>query len=185
LQAEPFARDEIITEPQPSRFTVCYNHSCTDISDISLNNDEWSQIQSIFNPRAKTPEHERKLIAKAVATMETIVGKYIDTSNDIGKNFRGIFKGTGNQMDCIDESTNTRNYIYMLSSAGLITWHQLEDRSTRYPSILSWPHTTAVIKDKQSERLYAVDSWFEKNGELPHIIPLEQWKKGWEPRAVN
>ena len=60
-------------------------------------------------------------------------------------------------------------------------WHTVEDRATRGWFFRGWPHTTAVIRDKRSGQLYAVDSWFLDNGKPPFILPLEKWKDGWDP----
>jgi hypothetical protein len=84
-------------------------------------------------------------------------------------------------MDCIDESINTTTYLRMLEREQLLRWHTVEDRATRGWFIRGWPHTTAVIRDRKTGELYAVDSWFEDNGEPPHIVPLDKWKGGWDP----
>ncbi|HED16147.1 MAG TPA: hypothetical protein ENI64_04930 [Gammaproteobacteria bacterium] len=176
--AEVFVRDDIITSPDRARFSVCYNHSCDTVVTQSLSAAEWSGIQTLFNPPATTPEQERSSIAKAIAQMEQLVGRKTGTDRDKGKNLEGLF--SDGQMDCIDESTNTTSYLRMMVSDGLIHWHSIEDRRTRYPSIISWPHTTAVIKDQQSGALYAVDSWFYENGRQPVIMPMQEWKAGWD-----
>lgn len=176
--AEVFVRDDIITEPDRERFSVCYNHSCDTVVTQSLTVDEWSGIQALFDPPATSPASERQNITRAIARMEQLVGAKTGTDRDKGKNLEGLF--SDGQMDCIDESTNTTSYLRMMEAAGLIRWHSIEDRRSRYPSLLSWPHTTAVIQDRQSGILYTVDSWFYDNGRLPVIIPLSEWKAGWD-----
>ena len=176
--AEVFVRDDIITSPDRQRFSVCYNHSCDTVVTQSLSAAEWSGIQALFEPPASSPEPERRNIARAIAQMEQLVGVMTGTDRDKGKNLQGLF--SDGQMDCIDESTNTTSYLRMMAAAGLIHWHSIEDRQSRYPSLLSWPHTTAVIQDRQSGTRYAVDSWFYENGRQPVIIPLPEWKAGWD-----
>jgi hypothetical protein len=61
-------------------------------------------------------------------------------------------------------------------------FHTVEDRATRGYFIFGYPHTTAVIKEKESGKQYAVDSWFFDNGKPPVIVPLETWKDGWKPK---
>jgi len=177
--AEVFVRDDIITDPDKDRFSVCFNHSCDTVVTQSLSVTEWSAMQALFDPPASSPLQERRNIARAIAQMEQLVGVKTGTDRDKGKNLQGLF--SDGQMDCIDESTNTTSYLRMMVAAGLIHWHSIEDRQSRYPSPFSWPHTTAVIKDRQSEILYAVDSWFYQNGHQPVIIPLPEWKAGWDP----
>jgi len=176
--AEVFVRDDIINNPDREQFSVCYNHSCDTVVTRSLTVAEWSDIQALFDPPASSAEMERKYISRAIAQMERLVGAMTGTDRDKGKNLEGLF--SDGQMDCIDESTNTTSYMRMMQAAGLIRWHSIEDRRTRYPSLLSWPHTTAVIKDQHTGTLYVVDSWFYENGHEPVIIPLPEWKAGWD-----
>ncbi len=178
LLADVFVRDDIITNPDKGRFSICLNHSCDTVVTQSLSETEWSQIQEIFNQPATSARQERDKIALAIAILEQLVGIKTDTSGDKGKTLTGLL--SDGQMDCIDESTNTTSYLRLLISNGLIRWHSVEDRRSRYPSLFSWPHTTAVIRDMQSKRLYAVDSWFYDNGQPPVIIPLDVWKAGWD-----
>ena len=113
--------------------------------------------------------------------MEVLVGGKIDTSNEKGGNLQGLSSG-GNQFDCIDESTNTTTYLTMMEQDGLLRWHKVEERKTRNLFFIGgWPHTTAVISEKESGQRWAVDSWFYDNGVPPAVLPLEQWSNGWKP----
>lgn len=62
-------------------------------------------------------------------------------------------------------------------------WHEPMDHITRGFFIFGWPHSSAAMREintvKKNE--YAVDSWFEDNGQPPHIILLSTWSSGWEP----
>jgi hypothetical protein len=180
LHADVYVRDDIITKPRPEKFSVCYDHTCETVVNIGLTPGQWSRIRHIFDPLPTTAAQERERIKSAIALMERMVGSKTGTDRDKGKNLKGLFHQ--GQMDCIDESTNTTNYLLMMKRDGLIRWHTIEDRATRYPSLLSWPHTTAVIREKRSQRYYAVDSWFFDNGQAPVIVPLKKWRTGWEPR---
>jgi len=177
--ADTFVRDDIITEPDPSNFSVCHEHGCATVDQIALGDYEWRSIRRIFARTSTSPAQERDRIAHAIANFETVVGKRTGTWNDKGGDLKGL--GQDGQMDCIDESTNTTTYLRIMQSAGLLRWHVVEDRATRGWFLFGWPHTTAVIRDTRSDQLYAVDSWFEDNGKPPHIVPLKQWKDGWEP----
>ncbi len=179
VMSDVFVRDDIVTRPTPAHFSVCYDHSCETVDQLSLGPAQWSRIRLIFQPLPGTPAEERQRIRRAIASMEQMVGKKTGTWRDKGKNLKGLFQQ--GQMDCIDESTNTTTYLRMMKNDGLIRWHAIEDRATRYPSIFSWPHTTAVIRDLRNQRRYAVDSWFFDNGVPPVIVPLEKWRSGWEP----
>jgi hypothetical protein len=73
----------------------------------------------------------------------------------------------------------------LMVRAGLIRFHEILDTKTRNFFFNGWPHTTAVIREKQADqalnKTYAVDSWFYDNGQPAVIVPLEQWKSGWKP----
>lgn len=178
LHADTFSRDDLITAPLPSRFTICYHGSCEDMTEVHLSAEQWRSIQLIFADN-NSAQQERENIRRAIAQMETMVGKITGTEVDKAKTFGHL--GEEGQLDCIDESTNTTFYLTMMVNDGLITRHTVEDRATRGYFLLGWPHTTAVIRDKQSGQKYAVDSWFLDNGEPPYILPLEKWDSGWEP----
>lgn len=176
---DTFVRDDILTDPDPAHFSVCHDHGCATVDQLALNEHEWRSIQRLFSRTASSPDQEREFIARAIARFETVVGKHTGTWNDKGGDLKGL--GQDGQMDCIDESTNTTTYLRVLQGAGLLHWHTVEDRATRGWFLFGWPHTTAVIRDTRSGELYAVDSWFEDNGKPPHIVPLKQWKDGWQP----
>lgn len=179
VQADVFVRDDIITSPTPSAFSLCSDHDCESLTQLGLTTAQWNSIRSLFIPPAKTPELERKLVASAIAQFEKLAGKMTGTDRDIGGTFPAM--GKEGQLDCIDESINTTTYLRILSSAGLLKWHSIEDRASRGLFIFQWPHSSAVIRDTRTNSLYAVDSWFHDNGHPPVIIRLDIWKRGWKP----
>lgn len=179
--ADVFDSEMVIQDPVPTRFSICYNHGCENADTIGLNHSEWQAVQKIFKPSAKNAAEEQNRIAHAIALIEQITGNMVGTSNDKGGNLEGMFKQK--QMDCTDESTNTDTYLTMIENDGLLKWHKVEDLSTRYPSIISWPHTSAVIRELETNQKYVVDSWFFDNGKPPAIVKLETWKDGWRPEG--
>ena len=167
--------------PSPRHFEVCYNHTCKEVEELSLTPNQWQQIRDLFLPPAGSAAQEREQIAAAVAHIEVFVGEKIGTSNEKGGNLQGLSSG-GNQFDCIDESTNTTTYLTMMEQDGLLRWHKVEERKTRNLFFFGgWPHTTAVISEKENGKLWAVDSWFYDNGTPPAILPIDQWSDGWKP----
>jgi len=176
--AETFVRDDLIAEPRPSRFSICYHGTCEDVTEVQLNDKQWQSIRLQFTDN-HGPQQERENIRRAIARMESMVGKITGTHVDKAMTLPHL--GEKNQLDCIDESTNTTFYLMMMANDGLLRWHKVEARKTRGFFLFGWPHTTAVIRERQSGREFAVDSWFLDNGEPPYILPLEQWQDGWEP----
>jgi hypothetical protein len=181
-QADVFVREDIIVDPDPAQFNICYDHGCTSLAWVKLDADQWQRVRDIFATPADTPAAEREQIRTAIALLETMVGALTGTSGDKGGNLAGF--GLLGQMDCIDESINTTTYLSMLQKYGLLRWHELADRATRW-SLFTWPHTTAVIAQRTGHELWAVDSWFLDNGEPPFILPLQVWRNGWMPPAQD
>ncbi len=182
--ADVFVRDDIITDPDPDAFSICYNHTCKDVTTLSLDSHQWRKVSAVFMPPAADAAGERRQVAEAVGLLEQLVGDLVGTTNDRGGNLEGLLSG-GKQMDCIDESTNTTTYLVMVSKGQLLCWHTVEDRSSRGFFIFGMPHTTAVVKDNATGKKWAVDSWFHDNGVPPEILPLSEWRGGWEPPVAR
>lgn len=163
--------------PTPNNYSICHGHTCSKIAFIQLSKPQWSTVQALFSPVADNAPQERKQIKLAIAILEKMTGEQAGTYKDRAKNY--VVKGLNGQLDCIDEATNTTVYLRMLSEANLLVFHQQASRTSR--GGLFSPHNTATITDIGSHTRYAVDSWFDNNGEPPAIIPLALWKSGWKP----
>ena len=105
--------------------------------------------------------------------MEKISGELTDTHLDKGGNYPG--SDIPGQMDCIDESTNTFQYLAALQEFDLMQWHQVDLKQRR----IVWfaTHWTASIREIESGQRFAVDSWYRDNGELPYIQPIADWQR--------
>ncbi len=177
--AREFVRDDIIANPSHQRFSVCFNHSCKAVNELSISPSDWVLLTADMIPIASDAAQERQRIKHYIARMEQFIGPLTGTDKDLPGMFRGAFKR--GQMDCIDEATNTTSYLRLLEHARLLHWHSVGSPSTRFVLPVSWPHTAALITESQTGDLFIVDSWFEENGKPPHIVPLDSWKKGWKP----
>ncbi len=181
LLADTFVSEQIINNPNRSQFSMCHGQGCKEVEQLSLNDQEWQKISAHFQPPAQSALQERQQIALAIAEFEKIVGAKTGTDRDKARLFEHM--GSPGQLDCIDESTNTTVYLMILKKHDLLRWHEPMDHVTRGFFIFGWPHSSAAMREtRHPEREYAVDSWFEDNGKPPHIIPLEQWRDGWEPQ---
>jgi hypothetical protein len=174
-------RYELI-DPTPSGFSVCYGYGCVQRSEVAFTDAEWNEIRAIFN-RSTSAAGERELIAHAIGRIEQIVGPKAGTAGDAGGTFPGfVGQGSGAQQDCQDETANTTTYLLMLQDAGLLQHHRVSSPVGRaWLGYGGWPHFTAVVQDTESERFWAVDSWWEDNGHDAYVVPLPVWSDGWLP----
>ena len=168
-----------VTRPEYSNFSVCFGHTCRYHTELTLTENEWSKVRAIFNPPAQSAEEEHEQTRAAIALLETMIGEKTGTSNDEGENFTGM--GEDGQMDCVDEATNSSSYLTMMQTDNLLKWHTVDYRVSRGISSFQAPHFTAVVREKETGKYFAVDSWFLDNGEPPFVVPLQVWKKGWRP----
>ncbi len=177
--ADTHERPEVISQPTPARFSVCFDHSCASVETVSLNKQQWQRATAPLSRAAASASGERAAIADSIALLEEITGAIIGTAHDRGGNLAGF--GRPRQLDCIDESTNSYTYLRMLEQQGLFRFHTVVNRSTRFGLFVGMPHTTAVIREDETGVRYAVDSWFFDNGKPPYIVELEAWKSGNDP----
>ncbi|MCP4984276.1 MAG: hypothetical protein GY935_27700 [Gammaproteobacteria bacterium] len=154
-------------------FVHCYDFGCKTTQELRYSEKYWDDIKSIFASGVVDSYTEKQAIRRAVATMERISGELSGTYLDKGGNYPGsdIVK----QMDCIDESTNTFQYLIALEQLELLKWHRVDLKNRRIVWLVT--HWTAVIREIDSNARFAVDSWHRDNGELPYIQPLEDWKR--------
>ena len=80
--------------------------------------------------------------------------------------FRG--SGDASQQDCVDEATNTTSYLLVLDRHGLIRYHAVE-RPFAKDNFGKWTHWAALIREKESGELFAVNSSASANGENPTV----------------
>ncbi|HIF17771.1 MAG TPA: hypothetical protein EYG50_10565 [Cycloclasticus sp.] len=177
-------KNEKPLEPIES-FQVCYSYGCANVQTVTLNKEQWLLIQQAFSPKATNAKTERQQIAEAIAQMEQFVGIKTNTTNDLPGTFAALFHDLEDQMDCVDEATNTTVYLKQFRQRGFINFHKEGHRINRGFFFNGWPHTSAMMKDTHTGELYAVDSWFHKNGIQPEIIPAKLWYSGWHPDKRN
>ncbi len=167
--------------PALQGFEVCTGGGCAEVKHVSLTDEEWQSIASIFtNARMVTnAEQERDLIALAIGAFESIVGTKTSTATDLAGTFgNSDYPG---QLDCNDEAINSTTYMRLLRQNGLLKFHEVEDTRTRNFFFTGWPHSTAVIHETASGERFAVDSWFYDNGFPATIVPFAVWKSGYIP----
>lgn len=162
-------------------FDVCIGGGCAEVINVSMTDEEWQTVVSVFVNAGviADAEQERSLIAAAIGVLESIVGAKTSTTTDRAGTFgNSDYPG---QLDCNDEAINTTTYLRLMRQKGLIKLHEVEDTRTRNFFFNGWPHSTAVIHEIASGQRFAVDSWFYDNGFPATIVPFKVWKSGFTP----
>ena len=154
-------------------FVQCYDFGCKTTQELHYSAANWDEIKALFVPASVDSDVEKQAIRRAIATMERISGELSGTFRDKGGNYPG--SDIIRQMDCIDESTNTFQYLAALEELNLLKWHRVDPKQRR----IFWffTHWTATITELSSGERFVVDSWYRDNGELPYIQPLADWKR--------
>ena len=159
-----------------SRLTACHGYNCYFRTRFALDDGDMARIRAIMEGGAASPAAEREAVGRAVAYFEDKAGDAIGV-RDRAKSTLDE-GGTKGQMDCIDESTNTRTFMLLLQKKGLLKHHAVQSNVSRgFFLDARYPHSTAVLKERKSGRLWAVDSWYEPMGGRPDILALSEWKK--------
>lgn len=163
-------------------FVHCYDFGCKSTRELHFLPEHWSEIRAIFESGQLDSDQEKQAIRRAVAVMERISGEMSDTHLDKAGNYPGY--DIAGQMDCIDESTNTFQYLLALEQLNLLKWHRVGKKQRRIVWFIT--HWTASITEIGSDARFAVDSWYRDNGEMPYLQPLADWqrKRGF-PTAYN
>jgi hypothetical protein len=160
--------------PQAGRVVVCHDFGCAARTPVQLGPGDIADVRRVLAGSPSAPA-ERAAVGRAIALMERKVGPVAGTSRDRG-GLDPLAPEKG-QQDCIDESTNTTQYLVLFDALGLLRFHQPTDPSSRgFLFDLRYPHQTAVMVERATGRAWVVDSWPRANGELPDIMPLDQWR---------
>lgn len=154
-------------------FMQCYDFGCKTTQKLHYSADNWAEIKALFTPASIDKAAEKQTIRHAIALMERISGAMSGTFRDKGGNYPGY--DISQQMDCIDESTNTFQYLSALEELGLLKWHRVEPKQRRIVWLAT--HWSATITEIDTGERFAVDSWYRDNGELPYIQPLADWER--------
>ena len=149
---------------------ICTDYHCDRQQQVRLAPAAWSRIAALFS-QVQNAAHEREQIRAAIALFEQSIGEQTETWQDKPRN-EGDSSEPG-QLDCISESKNTTTYLHLLEQGQLLRWHRVLPPATRTRWLVQY-HRAAVIEASGGAQ-FAVDSWFEANGEPPVVQPLKAW----------
>lgn len=157
------------------RIYVCSGYNCHYKTRLDLGATDARRFAEIMAAGYASPEAERDAVSKAVQYYEKRAGQAIGVIDEA----KSVFGDSGRlgQMDCIDESTNTRALLLYLERRGLLKHHTVRANVSRGLFIDGrYPHSTAVLMDKGGNE-WAIDSWYAPMGGAPDILPMSQWLK--------
>jgi hypothetical protein len=156
-----------------TQIDICHGYSCKFRSTLVLGAADARRLASILATGQKSPPAERAAIARAVSHFERRTLAAIGIRDEPKSKFGA--SGVRGQMDCIDESTNTRTLLLYLADRKLLRHHTVGRNASRGLLIDGrYFHSTAVIHDPNGVK-WAVDSWYAPMGGAPDILPLDEW----------
>lgn len=159
--------------PRGNTVTVCHAHGCQEQETFTFSAADISDLGTIMDyvRAGDTPAGERRAIGYAIAWMERRVGPATGTAHDRAS--LGFLNGSG-QLDCVDEATNATSYLMVLQHNGLLR-HHFVIRPFSKASFFKWPHFAAMMQERRSGKVYAVDSGVGPNGSNPAITLASDW----------
>jgi len=159
--------------PRGNTITVCHAHGCQKQEIFTFTAADINDVGTLMDyvRNGDTPEGERRAIAYAIAWMERRVGPATGTAGDQAS--LGFMNASG-QLDCVDEATNATSYLMVLQSHGLMR-HHFVIRPFSKASFFKWPHFAAMMQERRTGKVYAVDSGVGPNGSNPAITLASEW----------
>jgi hypothetical protein len=157
------------------RIYVCSGFNCHFKTRLDLGATDARRFAEIMAGGRGSAQAERSAVSKAVQYYEKRAGAAIGVIDEA----KSVFGASGElgQMDCIDESTNTRALLLYLERRGLLKHHSVLANVSRGLFIDGrYPHSTAVLLDKGGKE-WAIDSWYAPMGDAPDVLPMDQWLK--------
>lgn len=162
--------------PTPTLVVVCHAFGCTNQTHIALTAADRTRLATLLAAGKASPAAERRAIAGAVQWFERRIGPVAGTTQRVARAGAAESRNPG-QMDCIDLSTNNTSLFLVLVQLKLLQHHQPDLPVSRGFLIDGrLPHTTAVLREVNGGQRWAVDNWTRKYGELPEIMPLDDWR---------
>jgi hypothetical protein len=163
---------------------ICFNWSCARRQTMTFTPKDMAILKSYIALCLGTTLHDRlQHVRIGIWQMELLAQKYQPLlANDLAINDGEA--GVAGRMDCVDNASNTTNYLYILRDIRELAGWTVSSPKVRSLFDLTAVHWTAVIIDTKSGLPWSVDSWFRPNGHLPMVMPLPSWidrETAWEP----
>lgn len=159
-----------------SRLAICSGFGCQYREMLSFTDAQTRRLKAILRTGHGSAAAERKAIARAVAAMEKDAQRNLGFRADAPLS-QQRHMGLRGQMDCYDESLNTRSFLQWMDRQGLLIHHRPLRRIGQRGILIDgrYPHKTALLQEKGGKP-WAVDSWRGRGGEPPEIMPIDKWQ---------
>lgn len=162
--------------PTTTLIVACHGFGCSNQAYIDLLPTDRARLATLLAAGKTSPAAERRAIAGAAQWLDRRIGPVAGTTKRVARAGAAESHDTG-QMDCIDLSANNTSLFLLLAQLGVLHHHRPELPVSRGLLIDGrLPHTTAVIGEINGGPRWAVDSWTRKYGEMPEVMPLDEWR---------
>ena len=157
--------------------TICYNYGCYDRAQVSYSE---RQLDTLHQRLAAAPDAaaERDAISAVIGRMYAIAGEQTPVWRDKGEDYAD--GGVNGQMDCVDHATTTDAFLRLLQTHGWLRFHEVL-RPRKRMRLIFEEHWAASIRDRESQQVFVVDSWYFDNGHPAPVFTLKDWLAGKRP----
>ena len=159
--------------------TICYNYGCYARAPVDYSEAQLAPLQNML-AAAQDAAAERAAIAAVIGRMYAIAGEQTPVWRDKGGNYAD--GGENGKMDCIDHSTNTTAFLRLLQAHGWLRFHDVMEPLMRRRWFFA-EHRAARIRERETQRVFVVDSWFFDNGHPAAVLLVADWLAGRTPRV--
>jgi|SRR5262245_28965226 len=164
-----------ILPPSAERMTICYGFVCRRRYVFEFDDADRKKFTDLLAAGQASAAAERKAVQQAVSWFDRRIGPVIGTTTRIAYADFRYFDDKHN-FDCYDTTRNTTSLLLVLQEWGLLRYHTVADPRFRGNFlVLQTPHNTAVLRDRVTGENWVVDMWTKAYGQLPDVMPLEQW----------
>ena len=159
--------------------TICYNYGCYARAPVNYSEEQLEVLRQQLAAAADAAA-ERAAISVTIGRMYAIAGEQTPVWRDRGGNYAD--DGNEGKMDCIDHSTNTGAFLSLLQARGWLQFHEVLEPYMRTRFFFA-DHWAARIRERETQEVYVVDSWFFDNGQPAAVMPFEDWLEGKTPNG--
>ena len=157
--------------------TICYNYGCYSKAPVDFSEAQLERLHQALAAAADAAA-ERAAISVVIGRMYAIAGEQTPVWRDKGGNYAD--GGENGKMDCIDHSTDTTAFLRLLEARGWLRFHDVLEPIMRRRFLIA-VHWAARIRERKTQKVYVVDSWYFDNGHPALVMPVEDWLAGKTP----